>query len=252
MKIFYLLLIASFAILYIQSNKLKTRQEEGRISRETNTIEVDGSATKEVDTDTVKISVNVVTLKKTAESASTANSRAVKSMMSRLTNLGVNRSNIQTSGYSVRPKYETRRDASGTSHEELIGYEVSNGVQFTLRNINLASKILDSVSKIEGARVESVNFELSKKKEKAVKEDLEKEAIDDARRKANIALDRIDYEISGVKSVSIKSYNPSRRRPRHYHAMAAMEAEVLPSLYENKQEVSMEVTIIFNIRPKRT
>jgi uncharacterized protein YggE len=166
-----------------------------------------GNAATNLDSNRVRIEFKVETLNSTATVALEENSNISKRMINSLKNQGVNESSeIQTSSFSVTPKYDSVYNDTTKSYDTVFkGYTVSN-VIVLISSIKEQAGALIDVGVREGASVNSVSFEVSEGVSNKARMDLIKSAIEDCNKQIKNVLDDIGYRITGYKSIKINDF----------------------------------------------
>ncbi|HLZ71368.1 MAG TPA: SIMPL domain-containing protein [Dehalococcoidia bacterium] len=100
-------------------------------------ITVSGQATASQPPDTATIFGSVVSDADTPAAATDANSRALAAVIAALKALGVTDADIQTSGFSVAPRYSFTQPEPGqpTPPPQIVGYEATNGIAVQTKNL---------------------------------------------------------------------------------------------------------------------
>ena len=200
------------------------------------TLSVTGSATTSVSPDLLVIQFGVEVQKETAKDALDSNSKLMNQVISAIKAVGISDNELSTSQLTIQPVYESIQDkTTGIYRQKLVGYSVSNIVRVETKQLDLASTIIDSGVAAGTNRVDSVQFTLSPQKQRQVSDDLLAEAIQNAKAKAEKALVPLDYQIIGVKSVSLSEINipvPSTQ------------------VFSSEQDVTNSATVVFIIGSK--
>lgn len=151
------------------SNAAAPSANEGGNSMGAPTISATGTGIVTGIPDIAYLTLGVQTRAETAGAALKSNNTSAQELIKALQNAGVAEKDLQTSQMSVWPTYNN----NGT---EITGYEVSNSVIATVRDIDAASDIIDSVQKAVGdaIRLDAVSFGF----------DDDSELLSDARAKA--------------------------------------------------------------------
>ena len=108
------------------------------------------SVSEQVDSrpDTASFSTGVQTKAPTATQALRDNSRQVKIMIDKLKSLGIADKDVQTTGINLSADYEYNR---ASRENRFVGYQVSNQVRATVRDIDKLGTILDALVSSGGA-----------------------------------------------------------------------------------------------------
>jgi uncharacterized protein len=213
-------------------------------SNNTNTLFDVGTATTKVKPDKVTINLGVETSNKTAKAALSTNSAVMNKALKVLLSSGVKQNETSTSAFSISPNYNYSK--SGTRN--VTGFTVTNSIQIESSNINNTAKWIDTAVTSGGATtVNSIDFTLSNKKLEEIKNGLIKQAIDNARIKADIAASALGLKVQGVKSINVNEIEqPPLPQPflqkESLAAAAPAGANVTP-IISGQQEVSVSVSI---------
>ena len=136
----------------------------------------------------------------TARRALSDNSEMMAAVIESLRGAGVGDDDISTSDLNIRPQY-SYDDETDTS--SVSGYRVSNTVRVETALLDSATEIIDSGVAAGANRVDYVSFDLSPGVRSAVSDALIKDAVLDAQKRAELAIEPLGQRIVGVKSVSV-------------------------------------------------
>lgn len=101
--------------------------------------------------DTAQVRIGVETNAPTTQEALEENNQQVQAIIDRAKNMGIDESDIQTSEFNMY----ARHDNQG---QEIIGYNVSNTVTVTIRNIEQAGTLLNEVVQLGANRIYGISF----------------------------------------------------------------------------------------------
>ncbi len=217
------------------------------------TLSVTGSATTSVDPDLLNVQFGVEVQKETAKEAFDANSQQMNAVVDAIKSVGITKDEISTAQLTIYPVYESYQEKeTGIYKQKLVGYSVSNIIRVETKKLGLASDIIDSAVQAGANRVDSVYFTLSPQKQMQVSDDLLAEAIKNAKSKAEKALDPLNYQIIGIKHVSLSEfgYPPP---PMPYYKMAydgAMAESARAPVFASDQDVNTSAGVVFIIGSK--
>ena len=213
-------------------------------SNNTNTLFDLGTATAKVKPDKVTLILGVETTNKTAKAALSTNSATMNKVINVLLSAGVKQNETSTSAFSISPNYNYSQ-----GRNIITGFTVTNSIQIESSNINNTAKLIDTAVSSGGATtVTSVDFTLSDKKLEEIKTGLIKQAIDNARSKAEIAVSALGVKILGVKSVSVNEVEqlpppqPFSQKGPLATAAATPAANPTP-IISGQQEISVSVSL---------
>ena len=215
------------------------------------TVSTTGSATVKVDPDRVTVTIGVETKGDTAATAVADNSRIMKSVLDALKGLGITANQTATSNYSVFPIYESMsppcieiypQPPECTPKNEVTGYRAINSVSVTLDASANVGKVIDAAVNAGANNVSGAYFFVSEAKQQEIRDSLIKQAIDNARSRADKAAAAVSMSVVSVQSISLNDFS----FPVYYKNFDAAQGEnggtdILPG----QQEVSMSVQVTF-------
>ena len=207
-----------------------------------NTLFVSGSATDNVNTDLVTISIGVQSTNESVTDAVISNSKIANEIITSLRDNGVKENEISTSQYTIQPNYNFTE--SGISVK--TGFTVSNILTVQSSNFDNISSWIDSAVTAGANTINGVDFKVSDKSLESVKNTLIEQAIINAKQNADIASSAIGSTIVGIKSISVNTdgFNPipfNDQIMQRSFASGASSTPILPG----QQEVSVTVQITY-------
>ncbi|MEW6043572.1 MAG: SIMPL domain-containing protein [Thermoproteota archaeon] len=218
------------------------------------TLSVTGTATTSVDPDLVNIQFGVEIQKETAKEAFDANTAQMNAIVDAIKSVGITDDEISTAQLTIYPVYESYQDKiTGVYKQRLIGYSVSNIIRVETEKMSLASDIIDGAVAAGANRVDSVYFTLSPQRQMQISDDLLAEAIKNAQLKAEKALAPLNYQIIGVKHVSLSEFGYPPPIPLSYYKAAydgAVAESARAPIFSSEQDVSTTASVIFIIGSK--
>lgn len=210
-----------------------------------NNIFVSGTATTHTKTDKVIISLGVETTDKTAEKALLSNSNLMNKVMDALKQSGVRQNETSTSAFSIKPNYNYSKYGD---RGNLSGFTVSNSIQIESSSINNVSQWIDTAVQAGANTVNDVYFSVSEEKLQNIKNMLLKEAVANAKTKADIVAAASGLNIAGIKSITVGEIGiPPVPGPLYSKSVSSDEASSTPIL-AGEQEVSTTVSIVYILR----
>jgi uncharacterized protein len=123
-------------------------------------LSVSGTGEVNVTPDIAVVTLGVEAEAKTVADAQKQASDAMNAVMSALTANGIADKDIQTTNYSIQPVYNYNSGINGSSQRVLEGYQVSNTVNVTIRDVSKTGTIIDAVTAAGGdlTRVDNISF----------------------------------------------------------------------------------------------
>jgi len=204
--------------------------------RRTITVTATGNVT--VEPDQARISSGVTSEAATAREALTRNSASMQKVIDELKGSGIDSKDIQTSSFRVEPRYT--RPAEGHA-PKIDGYTVSNEVQVLVRDLDKLGEIFDRLVTAGANRSAGLNFEVSKAE--TLLDDARKEAVANARRRAELYAAAAGAEVGEVLTITEGPGEP----PRPIFAARAMKAQAAP-IERGTETLEASVTITWALK----
>lgn len=208
------------------------------------TLFVTGSASTQTKPDKVTMSLGVETTNTKAKAALIANSQLMDKIVDALKMAGIKENETSTSSFTITPN----RDYSIDKNQgKLIGFTVRNSILITSQNLNNASDWIDVAVSSGANNVNSIYFSISDKKLDEIKKELIKQAIGNAREKADVAASELGLKVVGVITINIDQATPIFTGPTSY-ALESFKSEpsaASPPILTGEQQISLNVNIVF-------
>jgi uncharacterized protein len=195
-----------------------------------------GTGTATATPDTATVVLGVQTRDTSAEAALRANSERAGAVTGVLEAAGVPRADITTSRLSVQPTHEPR---SG----RITGYEVTNQVTATLRDVALAGTVIDRAAAAAGdaVRVQQIDFSIADESaaRAQARADAVRKALDQARQLAEAA----GVELGSIRTITeLSPHEP----PIPFQAERADAQQAVP-IEPGTQELRVVVEVVHDI-----
>lgn len=213
-------------------------------------VSTSGTATVKVDPDKVTVTIGVETQGLTAEEAATKNAELMEKVIAALKELGISDDQISTSWYNLFPIYDYRsppcieiypQPPDCAPKNEITGYRASNSLSVTLDADDDVGKVIDGAVKAGANNVNGVYFFVSEERQQQIRDGLIKEAIDNARSRADKAAEAVNMSITGVKSINLNDVY----FPVFYKDFAAESTGASTPILPGQQQVTMTVQVTF-------
>ena len=244
MVVMTLLIAITTCLLIYASNTNDSNLHAQTTVLDNKTLFVTGSATTYIKPDKVTVSLGVETTNTKAKAALASNSELMNKIINGLKTAGVSENETSTSSFTITPNRDYTIDKD---RGKLVGFTVSNSIQIDSYNVNDSSEWIDVAVSSGANNVDSIYFSVSEKKLEGIKNELLKEAIDNAKEKADIAASALEVKISGIKTVNIDQATPYFPGSPLYAAESSKMDGVSPPtpIIAGEQQISMSVSIIF-------
>ncbi len=138
-------------------------------------ITVVGNGEVKVTPDMATVQIGAQTDGATSQEALNANNTQVAAIIAKLKELGIAEADIQTANFSINPRYDT-------NGQNVTGYQVSNTVTVTIRNLSQAGTLLDEVVKVGANQVYGISFDVADRS--ALENQARDKALENAKAKA--------------------------------------------------------------------
>ncbi|MCY4581021.1 MAG: SIMPL domain-containing protein [Chloroflexi bacterium] len=217
-------------------------------------IWVSGQGTLSLPPDLARLDFGVEVSAPTVSEANSQASTAMDAVVEVLKERGVKDEDIQTSRYSVYPRYnyvEEEKDGIRSGKEVLTGYRVNNRATVKLRDLESIGEVIDEVVEAGGdvVRISNISFTLEDPKPKMA--ELREMAVADAKAKAEhlaelseVTVGRLIYISEGGVSPSVRGF---ARESLDFAFAAPAAAAVAPSVSGGEVTLSLSVQAGFAI-----
>jgi uncharacterized protein YggE len=189
------------------------------------------------------VTLGVVSNGKTAAEALEANSKDMNAAIEAIKAAGVAEKDIGTSGFNVSPIYAPRPDNQPDAPAKVIGYEVSNQVTVTIRDLKASGAILDKVVAAGANRVSGISFDVSDPSASA--DAALKDAIAQSKKKAELMADAADLKL--VRIVSITTDGGARPMFAAYDGAMLRAAKAPTPIMAGSRTVTATATIVWEV-----
>jgi hypothetical protein len=243
----YAILLLGIAILVFSVSQLMQQKPNIQVypsqtQEEMNTIQVTGEATITTDPDKAEIFLGAQTDAVTAKDAQEMNAAVLATIRSKLFAAGIQVDDIQTSQFSVSPRYSYFE-----GNQTLIGYTTVHILKISTKNLDRVGNYIDAAVDGGANRVDSVSFTLSTEKELSVRNQALKQASQNAIDKANSLASGFGVTKGKITKISESYVNviPYQR----YLASAAVGGTNVPTEISPAQvQVQASVSAVFELK----
>lgn len=139
-----------------------TSKQEASAEQKTNSgdilrkITVTGTSAVKVKPDIAYVNLGVMTESKEATDAQSANSERMTAVIAAIKAMGIADADIKTSNYNIYPKYDYSNNKN-----TIIGYQVSNSVNVTVRKLDDVGGIVDAAIDAGANTANGITFSIS-------------------------------------------------------------------------------------------
>lgn len=183
-------------------------------------IEVTGIGIAKSVPDMATINLTIVREADTAQKALRINSSAMKDVMDQLRARGVGEQDLQTSNFSINPRYVyPRADKDGVKKPEIVGYQVQNSLTIRILELKYLGEILDQTVSLGVNQGGQISFGNSNST--SIEMQARTLAVENAMTKANTLAEAAGVKLGGIR---LMTEGTAQARP-----MNLMQAEMVLS-----------------------
>ena len=197
-------------------------------------ITVTGEGTVSVPPDMATIHLGVTTQAASAREASDANARRMTALLTAIKAGGITASDIQTTSLSLQPQM------GGGNTPRITGFQASNQVTVKVRDLSALSGLLDKTIAAGANDVSGIEFSVSDRSRALDR--ARKDAVDDARRKAELYA-----AAAGVKVGAVVTINETTDQPPVRPMMRTMREAASVPIEPGEQKLQVSVTVAYEL-----
>lgn len=215
MKKIKMIAIVILLMALVPITQLITQPESASADTDTTQkiITVNGEGAIKVKPDIAYLSVGVETTNKNVETAQKDNTEKMNKLLTSLRSLGIKDEDIKTSNYSIYPDYKYNNT---TGESVLNGYKVVNMTTVTIKNVNDAGKVIDTVTKNGANTINNISFGISNEKEVYLQ--ALKAAVTDSKVKAKAVAETLN--VKDVTTVKVTETSGNTSYPLYTETMS--------------------------------
>ncbi|MGI5130149.1 SIMPL domain-containing protein [Pseudonocardia sp. CA-107938] len=187
-----------------------------------------------------KVSIDLAVATRSANAQTALNDNAAKSaaLRDQLKAKGVADADVQTSRFGIDPTFDT--------NGRIAGYEVTNQLTVTIRDVATAGGIIDAAAQAAGdaVRVQSLGFSIDD--DSKLLAQARAAAVKKAQEQAKQLADAAGVSLGSIRTITETSAG-NRPPPVPYAAGVADGAEQASKVSPGTQQLSVTVEIVYNI-----
>ncbi len=194
------LLIAGGSIAAAQnlnSQVVGVQGSENAENYRTIVVSITGTALVKIQPTQAVIYIGVVTKDTTATGAWQKNAEIMTSVIRALADIGISENNIETTYYSLQPRWEDYR------HLRIIGYTCTHNLKIIASDLSKVGRAVDAAVGAGANRVYSITFTCSDDEIKEAKYRAFYDAVRDAREQVDMVADAFGATVLEVVSISL-------------------------------------------------
>jgi uncharacterized protein len=236
-----LVVVAALAAAALIGPRQGFTAEDGKLPR---VISVSGLGEVKSRPDMATISTGVVTEGTTAKEALANNNKAMAAVIAALKNAGIAEDDIQTSDFSVSPKYPPYQP-NQTTAPRIVGYTVSNQVTARVKDLQKLGPVLDTLVQAGSNQINGIMFGIDEPKPQL--DDARKKAVADARAKAELYAAAAGVSLGKVVQIT-ESSAVVPPMPMYAKREMAMAQDASVPIAAGQQIVTANVSITYEIQ----
>ena len=205
-------------------------------------ISVSGVGSVSGEPDVAILTLGVEAQADTVGEARAEAAEAMDAMIAVLKDSGVEDSDIQTTRFSVQPRYNFR-----DGEQELIGFFVENLVTVKIRDIDQTGELIDDVVEAGGdlTRVQNLRFTIDDPEE--LQQEARRLAMENAKSKAETLADAGGVELGAPRSISESGSAGSFRLLDESFGFLAADSGASTSIEIGELEVQIQVQVVYGL-----
>jgi uncharacterized protein YggE len=204
------------------------------------TISVNGTGRVTLSPDVADVRFGVVASGRTVKAVRAQAASSMTAVIAALKKLGIADKDIQTSWVSLQPTYDYN---AGTNPPRVTGYQFSNSVSVTVRDLDKVGDAIDDSLAAGATTLDGVTFRVAD--ETAAESQARTTAMADAKAKAEALASAAGVSITGVASIS-ETAAPTPY-PIYYGAAQAGGKDVSTPIQPGSTDISITVAVVYLI-----
>lgn len=205
------------------------------------TLSLTGEGTASAAPDQATVTSGVTSEGKTAREAVDANSKAMAALLDAFKKAGIQASDLQTSGFSVQPRYAQPKEGSSEA-PHIDGYEVRNQVTARIRDLTKLGAVLDTAVSTGSNQIDGISFGVTD--EAPVLDKAREAAVADAKRKAELIAKAAGVKLGRILAIAEPGTDTG---PRPMMAAYAMDKRSAVPVEAGESEYTARVSVTWEI-----
>ena len=204
-----------------------------------NAIVVTGSGSSSTKANQAMVTLGTYTEDSSASEAVEDNAARMSAVVNAIKALNIPEEKIKTVSYYLSPNYDWE-------YRRIVSYRVTNTIQVEIDDLDLIGKVIDEASKAGANDIQGISFGLTDEIAEELQSEAYVNALNEAKRKADLIAETLELQITGVLSVSESVYYPYI--PFRGYAEAATDTTAPTPIIEGSLSVSVSVQVAFSFQ----
>ncbi len=190
--------------------------------------------------------VEIATLSQavTAKAAVTANTAKVTAIFAMLKASGIDDKDIQTSNFSVGPRYENSSIPGRAL--KIVGYDVTNSVTVTVHKLTELGGFLDQAVDAGSNQINNIAFGVNEPQ--ALQDEARQAAVADALRRAKLLSDAAGAKLGAIATITEgAAYAPTPMRERMMKMDSMAQASAPVPVAQGEMTISADVSMVWEL-----
>lgn len=202
-------------------------------------IIVSGTGRVAVSPDVADLRLGVVVTRPTVDAARVEAASTMTAILAALDTAGVERRDVRTSLVSVQPRYDYRDGKAPL----LTGYEISELVEVTVRDLERVGDVIDGTLAAGATRLDDLSFRVADPT--AAEREARQRAMAEARARADVLAEAAGISVTGVVGIVEGGAAPPVPLPRMKAERMMMAADVSTPVEAGTTEIAVSVTVTY-------
>jgi len=202
-------------------------------------IIVSGTGRVAVSPDVADLRLGVVVTRPTVDAARAEAASTMTAIIAALDTAGIERRDVRTSLVSVQPRYDYRDGKAPL----LTGYEISELVEVTVRDLERVGDVIDGTLAAGATRLDDLSFRVADPT--AAEREARQRAMAEARARADVLAEAAGISVTGVVGIVEGGVAPPVPLPRMKAERMMMAADVSTPVEAGTTEIAVSVTVTY-------
>lgn len=202
-------------------------------------IIVSGTGRVAVSPDVADLRLGVVVTRPTVDAARAEAASTMTAIIAALDTAGIERRDVRTSLVSVQPRYDYRDGKAPL----LTGYEISELVEVTVRDLERVGDVIDGTLAAGATRLDDLSFRVADPT--AAEREARQRAMAEARARADVLAEAAGISVTGVVGIVEGGAAPPVPLPRMKAERMMMAADVSTPVEAGTTEIAVSVTVTY-------